>query len=163
MKKISLVFLLLTVILSVHAQTSQPGNKKGLPAFDILQVDGSHLQLADLKKDVPAMLVYFDPDCDHCMLFIQEMLKKINSFSNIQIIMVTYVPLPNLKTFVSNLELNKYNTIRVGTEGNKFIVRYHYNVMQFPYVALHDKNGNLFATYESTVPEPAELAAMFKK
>jgi hypothetical protein len=35
--------------------------------------------------------------------------------------------------------------------------------MQFPYLALHDKAGNLFATYESDVPAALELAGMFKK
>jgi hypothetical protein len=109
------------------------------------------------------MFVYFDPDCDHCTMFIQELLKQINAFKNIQIVMITYIPVRSLKKFVIDSGIGKYPGIRVGTEGSNFIVRYHYNVVQFPYLALHDKNGSLFATFESEVPSPGELAAMFRE
>jgi hypothetical protein len=108
------------------------------------------------------MMVYFDPDCDHCLQFTTDMLKQLPAFGNVQIIFVTYVPVEGVRSFIARAGLDKYPDIKVGTEGNNFIVRYHYDVMLFPYLALHDKNGNLFATYESEVPTPAQLAAMFR-
>jgi hypothetical protein len=75
--------------------------------------------------------------------------------------MITYIPVRSLKKFVTDSGLGKYPGIKVGTEGSNFIVRYHYNVVQFPYLALHDKKGSLFATYESEVPSPGELAVLF--
>ena len=163
MKKLSGLLLLLAVTFSIHSQPVQNPNKKGLPAFDILQVDDSHFKVTDLKKGLPVMVVYFDPDCDHCLLFINELLNHINAFNNVQIVMITYVPVESVKSFITQVGLNKYPGIKIGTEGNAFIVRYHYNIMQFPYLALHDKNGVLFATYESQVPAPMELAEMFAK
>ena len=163
MKKLSYFLWLLTLVFSLHAQTVQNPNKKGLPAFDILQVNGSHFKVADLKKGQPVMLVYFDPDCDHCVLFAKELVKQIDAFSNVEIVMITYVPMQSLKGFKAQVGLGKYPRIKVGTEGSSFVVRYHYNIIQFPYLALHDKAGLLFATYESEVPAPAQLAAMFKK
>jgi hypothetical protein len=157
----TIILWLSIVLIPLHAQTIQNQNKKGLPGFDIVQVNGSHLRVSDLIKGQPVMFVYFDPDCDHCMMFIQELLKQINAFQNIQIVMVTYVPVKAVKNFINNLGISKYQGIKVGTEQDNFIVRYHYNVMQFPYLALHDKNGNLFATYESEVPAPGDLATMF--
>jgi hypothetical protein len=162
MKFIACFMLVFIAPFYIKAQSLQTGKKKGLPAFDILLADGSHFTVADLKKNLPVMFVYFDPDCDHCELFINELLKQINAFKDVQIIMVTYVPAQALKGFVNKLGLSKYNDIKVGTEGNHFVVRYHYNVVQFPYLALHDKAGNLFATYESEVPTPLRLSAMFK-
>jgi thioredoxin-related protein len=163
MRKPSLVIFLLTILISTYAQSSQNQYKKSLPPFDIQQANGSHFRVADLKKNQPVMLVYFDPDCDHCVLFAKELMKQINAFNNVQLVMITYVPIQSLKNFVTQLDLGKYPGIKVGTEGSSFIVRYHYNIIQFPYLALHDKNGSLFATYESEMPPIQQLAAMFNK
>jgi hypothetical protein len=162
MKKFSVILLLLSVICSVPAQTVPGQNKKGIPPFSIIQGNGVAFKAADLKKDLPLMIVYFDPDCDHCRQFTMELVKQLPAFGNVQIVFVTYVPVEGVKSFVSQTGLGKYPGIKVGTEGTNFIVRYHYNVMQFPYLALHDKTGNLFATFESEVPPPAQVAAMFR-
>ena len=162
MKKISLVIWLMVMLFSLHGQSLQGTSKKNIPPFVITQANGSQFKATDLIKGKAVLMVYFDPDCDHCELFIKELMNQINAFNNIQIILITYVPVESVKKFIAKLGLAKYPGIKVGTEGSAFIVRYHYNVVQFPYLALHDKTGQLFATYESEVPDPAKLAAMYK-
>jgi len=162
MNKLFFILWLSAILMPLHAQPLQNQNKKGIPDFDIIQVNGSHFRASDLIKGHPVMFVYFDPDCDHCLMFITELLKNMDAFENIQVVMVTYVPVRSIKNFVNDLGINKYPGIKIGTEGNNFIIRYYYDVFQFPYLALHDKNGNLFATYESEVPEPGEVAALFR-
>lgn len=90
------------------------------------------------------------------------MLKQADSFKNTQVILVTYVPVRTMKSFIQKSGLDKYPSIVVGTEGDSFIVRYHYDVIQFPYVALHDRSGKLIATYESEVPPVEDLAKLMK-
>jgi len=109
------------------------------------------------------MLVYFDPDCSHCAIFTQELLKKTDYFSHVQIVMVTYVPLPALQQFAAQTGLQNHPQIKAGTEETTFVVRYHYNDTQFPYIALHDQNGMLMVTYETEVPTIETLAGKFKK
>jgi hypothetical protein len=162
MKKLSGILLLLAIIHPVFVQTVTGQNKKGIPSFSIIQGNGVVYKAADLKKDLPLMMVYFDPDCDHCLQFTRDLLKRLPAFGNVQIVFVTYVPVEGVKSFITQTGLDKYPDIKIGTEGSNFIVRYHYNVMQFPYLALHDKTGKLFATFESEVPPPAQLAGMFK-
>jgi hypothetical protein len=162
MKFLISLSILLGVITSAQAQNTQPV-KAGLPPFDIQLANGNHYRASDLNKDQPVMVVYFDPDCDHCRIFIDGFLKNIDLFNQVQVVFVTYVPLQRVKEFVTSDGLDKYPQIKVGTEGNSFIVRYHYNVAQFPYVALHKQNGDLIATYESEVPPPAELAKELRK
>lgn len=162
MRKLIFLLWVMVVLNPLQAQVTQKPGSKGIPNFDIEQTSGSHLRAADLVKGQPVMFVYFDPDCDHCTMFIQELLKQINAFKNVQIVMVTYIPVRSLKKFVNDSGIGKYPVIKVGTEGSNFIVRYHYNVVQFPFLALHGKNGSLFATYESEVPSPGELAVMFR-
>lgn len=162
MKHLLNLMLLISIALpSTWAQTVQSGSKKGLPVFKIQKTDGKFATPVHLRKDMPVMVVYFDPDCDHCTIFISDLLKQALLFSRVQLVLVTYVPLPQLKNYVKTSGIDKYPQILAGTEGMDFSVRYHYNVVQFPYVALHDKAGKLFATFESEVPSPAELARMF--
>jgi hypothetical protein len=155
-------FLLLVtgimILTDIQAQSVQKQVEKGIPPFDIQLVSGQHYKSTDLRKDQPLMLIYFDPTCEHCHVFISELLKKISLFKDVQIVMITYVPLDELKSYMSGSELNKLPGIKVGTEGTTFVVRYFYNIMQFPYVALHKKDGTLISTYERKVPDPEVLA-----
>jgi thioredoxin-related protein len=158
MKYILSLAINLVVLISLQAQAVQNTSKKGIPPFNILLVDGQHYKSSDLKTDQPLMIVYFDPTCEHCHLFINELIKKISLFKDVQIVMITYVPLDQLKSYMAGSELNKQPGIKVGTEETTFVVRYYYDIRQFPYVALHKKDGILISTYESKVPDPEVLA-----
>ncbi len=158
MYRISVVLLFIALSVLSFAQT----RNKSIPAFDIVQSDGKHLKATDLQQGKPVMIVYFDPDCDHCVLFINDLKKQAAKFENCEVVLVTYVPLKRLKTYVSESGLAKYPGFKAGTEGTKFTVRFHYDVIQFPYLALHDSSGKLFATFESDVPSATALADMLR-
>ena len=159
--KTFLGLLLTAIMMPVPAQVLQKQNNLSVPLFDLVLADGSRFRATDMIPGQPAMFVYFDPDCEHCEDFIKTLLKNKEEFKNIQVILVTYVPVSTVKTFAVKTGLDKAPQIKTGTEGEKFIVRYFYNVMQFPFVALHDKNGKLFATFESEVPPVTDIARMF--
>jgi cytochrome oxidase Cu insertion factor (SCO1/SenC/PrrC family) len=148
----------MVALISLQAQATQKPAKKGIPPFDIQLVNGQHFKSSDLRKDQPLMIIYFDPTCDHCHIFINDLLKKIGLFKDVQIVMITYVPLDQVKSYMTGSELSKQPGIKVGTEGTTFVVRYFYDIVQFPYVALHKKDGTLISTYESKVPDPEALA-----
>jgi len=120
---------------------------KTLPTFDLLRTDSSHFKSSSVKKGEPVMLIYFSPTCDHCQHFISDILKNMQSFKNYQIILVTYIDLPEIKKFENDYQLNKYKNIVAGTEGTAFTVRYFYNVGTFPFTALYDKNKTLVTVY----------------
>jgi len=153
------VFLFISFFILASGQTQQ---NKFIPFFDITQIDGKHVRATDLAPDKPVMIVYFDPDCEHCVTFINQLTREAEAFRNIQIVLVTYVPQRRLRSYITESGLNNYPQFKVGTEGNKFTVRYHYDVIQFPFVALHDRNGKMFASFESDVPGATELASMLR-
>lgn len=154
---LGLAFCIMNII-GIQAQAVQKPAQKGIPPFNIQLANGQHFQSSDLSKDQPLMLIYFDPSCDHCHAFINELLKKINLFRDVQIVMITYVPLDQVKSYLAGSELSKQPGIKVGTEGSTFVVRYFYDIVQFPYVALHRKDGILMSTYERNIPDPEVLA-----
>lgn len=157
MKYILSLAISLMALISLQAQAVQKPAKKGIPPFNIQLVGGQYFKSTDLRQDQPLMIIYFDPTCDHCHLFINDLLEKIALFKDIQIVMITYVPLDQVKSYMTGSELSKQPQIRVGTEGTTFVVRYFYDIVQFPYVALHKKDGTLISTYESKVPAPEVL------
>lgn len=159
MSRIFGIFILIALTLQVTGQAKQD---KSIPFFDIVQADGNHLRSTDLAPGQPVMIIYFDPDCEHCVTFINDLLKNSGAFSNTEVVLITYVPLRRLKNYILESGLNNHPQFKTGTEGTKFTVRYHYDVIQFPFVALHDRNGRMFASFESEVPGATELAGMLK-
>ncbi len=162
MRYFAVLFALIAFVGNCDAQVMPGAKKKGLPQFSIQLTDGKTFRTTDLEKNKPVMIIYFDPECDHCHAFLEKLLPNLALFSKDQILLVTYVPVKELKNYVDHSALAKYPQLKIGTEGSNYAVRYFYDVVQFPYVALHDASGNLIVTYESEVPPPAELAAKLK-
>jgi thioredoxin-related protein len=167
MKHLLFVFLLALGSTTLKAQNSAA---KGIPPFRIFTKDSTYLTPANLKKGKPVMIVYFAPDCTHCQHFTDELKmrmdkeakKKEKTFSNTQIVMVTFTDLLNMKLFYIDFGLAKYHNIMMGTEGRTYVVLRYYNVKTTPYIAVYDKNGKLVQGFEK-VPSLDTLAATIRK
>ena len=136
--------------------------KKTLPPFRILLTSMKYYKAADMDKNVPKMIVYFDPTCDHCRAFTTELLKHENDFGKTQIVMISYTPVVQVKQFETEFKLSKYPNIKLGTEGYTFIVQRYYNVQKFPFTAVYGKKGTMIASYRE-VPSVNELQNKIKK
>src|SRR5689334_11570557 len=135
--KLSVSFALL---LSFYTAYSQDFGKE-IPPFNIRLTDGDSLLAKQLKKNVPVMIVYFDPGCSHCQTFTKYLLEKIKSFNNIQIVYITFAPLIDVQIFEKEFKLRKYRNLKIGTEGNSFTVLKFYHAFKFPSIALYNKKG----------------------
>ena len=156
----ALCFIFSTLIIpfnEVNAQNTVAKNT--IPPFRILLTNMQYLKAAELDKNLLKLIVYFDPTCEHCKTFTADLLKHKNDLAKTQIIMISYTPVAQVKTFETELNLTKYPNIKIGTEGTTFIVRYFYNIERFPFVALHDKKGILVATYK----EPSSASELVQK
>jgi hypothetical protein len=134
----SLLFLFVSA-----QQPAQQNNKTGIAPFSIEQVNGKIYTYKELNKNIPTVLVYFSPTCDHCKVFLKDLLQHQKELKSKQIVMVTYLPVNELKPFVTEFNLEKYSNIKVGTEGYSFVVRKYYNVERFPFIAIYNSNLQL--------------------
>ncbi|HEY1872403.1 MAG TPA: thioredoxin family protein [Chitinophagaceae bacterium] len=132
-----------------------------IPPFKILLSDDKIFSATDLPKGKPVILVYFDPECDHCQKLMKEFFPKMNEFRKAEIIMVTFKPVDDLIAFEKLHETSKYTNIKVGTEGNTFYLRYYYGLEKMPFTALYDKNGNFVYSYKEQTPVD-DLVKRFK-
>lgn len=159
LKKSILAFTFLFVAIGAFAQSA---NKKSIPPFDIELTNTKHLKAADLQKNVPLMLVYFSPTCEHCKEFTKSFLAHINDLGKIQIVMITYLPVKDVAAFENEFALSKYPNVSAGSEGYSFTVQKFYSIKTFPFTALFNSKSVLNIFYR-TVPSINALIEKVKK
>ncbi len=132
---------MLSVCSLVYAQSGK------LPPFRVVQSNGKVFKAEDLPIGKPIILIYFSPECDHCDKLMKDLMKRQANFKKASIAMITYLPVEKVSKFVQQYNLNKYPNIYVGTEGNAFFVRNYYKITDMPFIALHNKNGDVVKVY----------------
>ncbi len=155
----ALFLILLAGLHPIQAQQVVKAANKQIPPFLITQSDGTPYRWSQLAK-APAVIIYFSPDCHHCVDFSRHLFNNYDRINNKQIVMITYQDLSMLKDFDTKFNIKHYPTIKTGTEGMKLAVQRYYGVMQFPFVALHDSSGQLIRTFEGEQPFPEILKAI---
>jgi thioredoxin-related protein len=157
--KAKMLGLMIAVCASVMSM-AQNTDAKPLAPFEITLINNQSLKSFQLKKDQPVILMYFSPECDHCKDLTREIVKQAKSIGTKQLVMVTYFPLAEVKKFANDLSLQNYPNIKVGTEGMKLIVQKHYNIRNFPFLALYNKSGKLVKMFREQAPAADIVKAM---
>ena len=152
MKKIGFFF----IIISLLSFTQKSITIEDYPKFNILLIDSTRFKSNELKKNTPLILIYFAPDCYHCRSFIGNFMGAIKQFSQTQIVLVSHVPISELRKFSKDFSLNTYPNIKIGTEGNSFYLPSYFKIGNFPFTAVYNKAGKLITTY----PEPPSMDAL---
>ena len=156
MKKylISLLLFLTSISTWAQADSTQPPYKRfpTIPPVKLLLTDSvTYFTKENFTKGSPALIILFNPDCEHCKKETEELLDSINRFKNIQIVMATMMPFDMMKIFYEKFKLADYKNITVGKDFQYFLPVF-YKVSNLPYLALYDKKGNLITTFEGAAP-----------
>lgn len=159
MKRTFRFFCLLGLLLFASTIASAQSGK--LPPFRIMQANGKVFKAENLPFEKPIVIIYFSPECEHCTEFMKSFLKKASDFKKASVVLITFLPVQKVAKFNHEYKINTYPNITTGTEGDTFFVRNYYNIMDIPFAALYDKNGNLITSYQKTIPL-TELAGKLK-
>jgi thiol-disulfide isomerase/thioredoxin len=128
---------------TIFAQTGK------VPPFRMIQSNRKVFKAENLPFGKPIIIIYFSPDCEDCQMLTSEFLARINDFRDVSIAMITYQSVENVSGYITKNKLSNYSNIYVGTEGSSLFVKNYYNILQFPFVALYNKNGDLIKKYYS--------------
>lgn len=154
MKKLILIFVMLVSVAPLFAQDEEiemPPYLKDpmLPAFEMLMLDSTTmLQTADIPAGQPIVIMYFSPDCSHCVTHTEEMIKHWDIFSDANIYMITPMTLSATKEFSEKMELDKKDNVTFGKDVQFFVMN-HYDVKSFPFTAVYDKDKKLVGGFDS--------------
>ncbi len=142
--------LFLPVFLIITSFTLSAQQK--VPAFRMSLSNGKLFHASSLPQGKPIIVIYFSPECDHCHVLMKEWFKQAGNFRKASVAMITFLPLNSVALFEKEYNTKQHSNIITGTEGTTFFVRNYYKVLDLPFVALHDKNGNLVSTYSKDIP-----------
>jgi thiol-disulfide isomerase/thioredoxin len=102
-------------------------------------------------KNIPAnvslLVVYFSPECGHCQLETEEIIKNIDSLQNTQIVFASYHPLSEIKAYYKKYKLYNHKNIVMGRDV-KYTLPTFFKVKFTPFSALYNTNGNFIKAYE---------------
>jgi thiol-disulfide isomerase/thioredoxin len=121
---------------------------KQVPGFKLLLMDSSTLFYKyQLKKKMPTVIIYFNPDCDHCQHEAKSLVDSIKYVRHIQFVFASYAKFDEIKDFDLQYHLSEQPNIKVGRD-EKYFIPVFYKVRFTPFLAIYDKNGNLLEAFE---------------
>ena len=158
LKSVSVILLALTFLINTKTK-AQTGK---LFPFQIMRPNGKIFTAQNLPYEKPIVIIYFSPDCEDCLSFMDKFFTRIKDFDKASVVMISYFPIKDLAKFSVKYKTANYKNIIVGTEGSSFFVKDYYKIMDLPFAALYDKDGNIQSSYQKNIPIN-ELISKLKK
>lgn len=164
MKKIIVLSILIVASLGMYAQNDSSSNNINkfltIPAFKILAVpDSTEFANQQLKKNLPVVVLFFSPDCDHCQSETKELLAYREELKNIQILMVSSAPYREIKDFYETFNLSSMKNIHIGQDINLKLGSI-FKIRTYPSLFVYDQRGTLAKAFVGNIGVPAILDAV---
>ena len=90
------------------------------------------------------MLMIFNPQCEHCQHETGEIIKHMDGFKHIQIIMATVMPFDSMLSFRKKYNLAKYDNIVVCQDQHFFLPTF-YKISNLPFLAFYNRKKQLIS------------------
>jgi thiol-disulfide isomerase/thioredoxin len=84
-----ILFYAFIAILGVFSASAQGKAERKLPQFAFEDLQGKAFGQANIQKNIPTVVVFFDPYCDHCAKEAGWIRQMENSFKNINLVWVS--------------------------------------------------------------------------
>jgi len=123
-----------------------------VPPFKLLLTDSStHFTKEDLAKKKGVMLMLFSPDCDHCKHETEEIIKNIDAFNKVVLIMSTTLPFDKMIAYYNHYDLKRFDNIIVGKDVS-YLLPVFYDIHNLPFLAFYNKKKELISVFSGALP-----------
>ncbi len=154
MKKLFLFLTGAVCCLLAKAQQDQATLLAGIqhiPAFKLIAVpDSSQFGNERLKKNQPVIVVFFNPDCEHCQRETKEFLAYKEEMKNIQVLMITTMAFDKIRDFYSEYNFASMPNVMVAEDEN-YALRLKYRPTNLPGIFVYTANGTLAKVFAGNV------------
>jgi thiol-disulfide isomerase/thioredoxin len=166
MKKYLVLLLTITSLLQgLAAQTdsadiARPPYKRfpqNLPLQLLLPDSTTKFTREDFARKKPVLLMLFSPDCEHCKHETESIIREMERFKKIQIVMATTAPLDRMREYIASYGLDKYNNIVVGKDVN-YLLPVYFDLKNYPFLAFYNGKKELIDVVEGALPIEKVLA-----
>jgi thiol-disulfide isomerase/thioredoxin len=173
MKAFQLFLLLLLIGITASAQERKMNARDSmqlpayqrfptLPPFNILLQDSATVfNTYNVKKGRPTVLFFFSPDCEHCQITTDSLMKHMDEMKRADFYMFTFMPLTALRPFAAAHHMNDYKNIIVGKDYEFFFPMY-YKAQTVPWLVVYNRKKQLVKAWNGTVKMP-ELVSMLNE
>jgi thioredoxin-related protein len=122
------------------------------PPFKLLLTDSSTYFTKDgLAKKKAIMIMLFSPDCEHCQHKTEEIIKHIDAFEKVQIVMSTTLPFDKMLAYYNKYDLKRFDNIIMGKDIS-YLLPTFYNIRNLPFLAFYNKKKELISVFEGALP-----------
>lgn len=163
------ILLAACILFSINAFTQTDTVPKKLPPFmqlpevpsyKILLMDSSTFAYKyQLKKNRPVVVIWFNPDCEHCQQETKWITDSMKLMKKVQFVFASYSKFEEMKKFYDEYGLSKFENIIYGRDVQYQLPRF-YELKYTPFVAAYGKNWKLIRVFEGGTTV-ANLAALF--
>jgi thiol-disulfide isomerase/thioredoxin len=161
--------LLLLILLTGCLQNSQaqadPGssvlqNIQQLPSFTIIRIpDSTDFRSETLEKGKPVIIMFFNPDCDHCQKEAKELLAYKEELKDIQVVMLSPASFIQVKTFYEAYNMAAMPNVTMGLDVN-YVMGLRYRPTNYPALFIYDAAGKLAKAFVGNVGVPKIIDAL---
>ncbi len=111
-----------------------------LPVCVVQDIDTGTFTIEPQGK--PTVLIYFDPDCDHCQREAREIQQQGASLTGATVVMLSAAPVAALKTFATTYRLTNVPGLRVA-HVDRQVAQTTFGFTSVPDVLIYHANGTL--------------------
>ena len=92
--------------------------------------------------DRPAVLIYFDPDCDHCQREADELRQHAATLASAQVLMLSSAPVSALKTFAKSHQIANLTNLQIA-HIDRLVAYETFGFTSVPDVLVYHADGTL--------------------
>lgn len=154
------IFLFIALILSLGSTRMMA---QDLPAFAFYDAAGKAVTKSTLKPGLPVIVVYFDPDCDHCNKQASMIKAEISKFTGVQMLWVAFPASAEAITAFGR----KYFPLQFGknfffARDNDYTFDKSFGYSEAPSLYVYNKSWKLVKSFKKNEVNVSELLAATK-
>jgi thiol-disulfide isomerase/thioredoxin len=156
------VFFVNALMVAAQIDSSAIGLSKfeTIPTFNVYAVpDSTSFSNKNLRRNQPFIIMFFNPDCDHCINETKELMAYKNELKDVQILMVSISSYEALKRFYDEFDFASLPKIKIGQDVN-YALGSLFQLSTFPSIFVYDYRGKLAKAFIGNIGIPAILAAI---
>ncbi|MBO0949529.1 peroxiredoxin family protein [Fibrella forsythiae] len=111
-----------------------------LPSCTVQGISGDTFTLTSAGK--PTVLIYFEPDCEHCQREARELRNEYAALAEANLVLLSAAPVPALKTFVQTYQLASVPGLRMA-HIDRQVAHDTFGFVSVPDVLIYHADGTL--------------------
>jgi thiol-disulfide isomerase/thioredoxin len=159
-KKMKTSLFLLLALLTFSANTL---SAQDLPKFAFYETGNKPFTQAGLKTGIPVVVVYFDPDCDHCNKQAQMIQAEVAKFANVQMVWVAFpAAIEAITAFGKKYFPAQFGKSFFFLRDNDYTFDRAFGYSEAPSIYIYNKSWKLVKSYSKKEVAPAEILSILK-